>query len=140
MKRRGVSRSFSRNNKKNLWLIVLIIILIGVVIVALRYYGSEEVGLSPDGSAQGELADYYWWTNKDRFKIYPIANNMPGKYYDADDGVIKPFTCVKNIYGYCMAPHDVTNVELTYNGKTECYAYGQTTIPIIKYENKKRQA
>src|SRR3989344_9465096 len=134
MKRRGVRK----NNQKYLWIIIFLIIIIGVAVIAYRYYGeSLNVGLSPGVNAIctgfgtqyasiGDASCGYYLSNKDKHRIYPDQNAKPvtiKSYIEGNINNVKTTTCSST--SYCNSPVDAFVVEvIDSSGDKDCYNQG----------------
>ena len=135
MKKRSVSRNFNKNisskKNKNLWWIIALIIIIGVFIVAYRYYGeSLNIALSPlstgcpSGTMTGSAGCYYYLETKSKFRVYfnpaSALTDSYGKKYlnlkvfiDGGSASGQTFKCMLNSYSYCLTPVDSLAFEIT---------------------------
>ena len=115
--------------------VVFIVVLVGVFIVAWRYYGENlNVGLSPpttcpSGSVKGTAGCYDFIENKGKYRIYfDPTNELTDKYgrkylktkvYITDVGV-RDFNCTYS-YGSCLTPVDSEAFEISdTRGNKDC--------------------
>src|SRR3989344_6636902 len=145
MKKRSVSRNFNKNisSKKNksLWWIIALIIIIGVFIVAWRYYGENlNVGLSPPATClygvRGSAGCYDFIEDKGKYRIYFDPTNeltdiygrkyLKTKVYITDVGV-RDFNCTYS-YGSCLTPVDTEAFEVSDTGRNKDCVNGNVNI------------
>src|SRR3989344_8372304 len=117
--------------------VVFIVVLVGVFIVAWRYYGGYVIAsteLSPrvdasctgfySGSAiKGDAGCYTYLSSKNRYRVYPDQNAKPITIvnYITDDGIVNQ-TCSSS---YCMTPHDSDVIEVRdSSGDRDCVNRG----------------